>query len=85
MTRTFQARFDGKALVPDAPVDLPQDQPLTVSVESAGTHQDPDFGTVGYLLKHLKSTISDEDAELMRRAIEDADRNFEPSPDVNLD
>ena len=85
MTKTFRARFDGKALVPEMPVDLPLNQCLTVNVEPTTTNRDADFGTVGYLIKHLTSTISDEDAELMRRAIDEADKNFEPSPDINLD
>jgi hypothetical protein len=85
MTRTFQARFDGKAIIPETPVDLPQDQPLTVTIDSPDVPEDPAHGTVAYLMKHLRSTISDEDAELMRRAVQEADRDFEPSPDIKLD
>jgi hypothetical protein len=85
MIRSFRVHFDGKVLVPETPVDLPQNQPLTVSVEPTGVHLETDWGTAGYLMKHLTSTISDEDADLMRRAIAQADLNFEPSPDINLD
>jgi hypothetical protein len=38
---TLKAHFDGKTLVPDEPVDLPQGQPLLLHVESqasAGPH-----------------------------------------------
>ena len=84
MTRVLKAHFDGKVIVPDTPVDLPRNQSLTIRVDSE-EQQDPAHGTVAYIVKHMKSRISDEDAELMRRAIEEADKNFEPSPDINLD
>ena len=42
MTLTIRAHFDGKVIVPDEPVALPRDTPLTVSVEApAGTGVTP--------------------------------------------
>ena len=35
MTQTIRAYFDGKALIPDEPVDLPLNCALTLTVESA--------------------------------------------------
>ena len=33
MTCTIRAHFDGKVIVPDEPVDLPANQPLTIHVQ----------------------------------------------------
>lgn len=35
MTTTIRCHFDGKVLIPDEPVDLPVDKPLTIRVEGA--------------------------------------------------
>ena len=35
MTRTIAARFDGAAIIPDEPVELPMDKRLTVKIEWA--------------------------------------------------
>ena len=35
MTILIKAHFDGKAFIPDEPVDLPVNRPLTLTVESA--------------------------------------------------
>lgn len=34
MSRSIRAHFDGKAIIPDEPVDLPINQPLRVRVEN---------------------------------------------------
>ena len=34
MTQTIKAHFDGKTIIPDEPVDLPVNQPLTLNVQS---------------------------------------------------
>ena len=34
MTTRFKAHFDGKAIVPDQPVDLPTGEMLTVQIET---------------------------------------------------
>ena len=34
MTQTIKAHFDGKAFIPDEPVDVPVNEPLTLKVES---------------------------------------------------
>lgn len=36
MTLNIRAHFDGKVIVPDEPVALPEGTPLTLSVETAG-------------------------------------------------
>jgi hypothetical protein len=84
VTKILKGHFDGKVIVPETPVDLPRNQRLTIRVES-DEPEDPAHGTVAYLMKHLTTPISDEDAVLMRRAIDEADKNVEPSPDINLD
>lgn len=33
MTQTLRARFDGRALIPEEPVDLPQDVVLDITIE----------------------------------------------------
>lgn len=35
MTRTIRAHFDGTALIPEEPVDLPVGEPLSLTVEPA--------------------------------------------------
>jgi hypothetical protein len=48
MTVRFRAHYDGKAIVPDEPVDLPVNEELTVSaVRSTG--QPSDLSTQEYL------------------------------------
>lgn len=69
MTRTFQARFDGKSIVPDTPVDLPQDQRLTVTVVST---QLPELISGQQFLDAVKKVrISHEDVAAMNKAIEE--------------
>jgi hypothetical protein len=84
VTKIIKGHFDGRVIVPETPVDLPRNQRLTISVEPDESPQDPERGTVGYLVKHLKP-MSDEDADEMRRAIAEARKHVEPDPDVNLD
>jgi len=53
---TIKAHFDGKVLVPDEPVNLPEGKALVVHVEEATTAQQPDDSqaggmTAGELLK----------------------------------
>jgi hypothetical protein len=87
MTKTFQAHFDGKTIIPDHPVDLPRGRRLLIHVDTTAESpvESAAQGTVGNMMEQFKSPVSDEDAELMRRAVNEADRNFEPSPDINLD
>jgi hypothetical protein len=35
MTISIRAHYDGKAIIPDEPVDLPVDKPLTIQVQAA--------------------------------------------------
>jgi hypothetical protein len=60
-------------IVPETPVDLPQNQRLTVTVDSAQPLQTPKRPTPAELLEPVKPPISHEDAELMRRAITEAE------------
>jgi hypothetical protein len=86
MTKTFQARFDGKAILPETPVDLPQNQRLTVTVESQEADDDPEHGTVAYVVQKMKGhEISDEDAALMRAAIEENCERIPNPPNVDFD
>ena len=34
MVRTIAAHFDGKAIIPDEPLDLPEGQPLRIRLET---------------------------------------------------
>ena len=40
-TKTINAHFDGKVLVPDEPVQLPVNEPLRVSVQTASETEEP--------------------------------------------
>lgn len=84
VTKVVKGHFDGRVIIPETPVDLPRNQRLTISVETDDLPAEPERGTVAYLMKHL-TPISDEDANEMRRVINEARRDFVPSPDVSLD
>ena len=83
MTR-LTAHFDGKVFVPDEPVDLPTNQKWILDVQAAEPSAEPEHGTAAYLAKHLKP-MSDEDAEEMRRIINERFQPIDPDPDINLD
>jgi len=68
---TLTGHFDGKVIVPNEPVDLPQGENLIIHIERS-SKSDPEFGSLEYVRSHMKSKISDEDAEQMRNAIEEA-------------
>ncbi|HVT88223.1 MAG TPA: hypothetical protein VHD56_05180 [Tepidisphaeraceae bacterium] len=78
----IRGHFDGKVIVLDEPANLRPNQRVTISPESESP--DPEFGTVGYVVKHLGSPISDEDAREMSKAIEEAFGQIEPEDDVEL-
>ena len=81
MTRVIKGHFDGKVIVLDEPVRLAPNQSVQVTFEEA----DPAFGTVEYVIRHLASPLPDEDAEEMRRAIEECCERIDPEPDVHFD
>jgi hypothetical protein len=84
MTRTLTAHFDGKVIVPDSPVDLPQHQRFCVTVTSLPVNDQ--LGTAEFVLRQLADhPISDEDAQAMRVAIEDAFERIEPASNINFD
>ena len=41
MTLTFRAHFDGKVIVPDEPVELPEGQPFDVELRIGEREADP--------------------------------------------
>ena len=85
MTRTVKGHFDGKAIIPDDPVDLPQNQRLIIHIEPDRGEEEPAFGTSAYLAKHLEP-MSNEDAEEIRRAIAQGREGVDDhARDVNLD
>ena len=43
------AHFDGKAIIPDEPLDLPPYQALIVQIERAGTHETAEVSAVAWL------------------------------------
>ena len=86
MTRSFRVHFDGKVLVPEVPVDLPLHERLVISVERDQAPAEPAHGTVAFLMSGRKGRgVSDQDAELMRSAIEDACERIDADPIVNFD
>ena len=72
--------FDGKVVTPEDASKLKPNQRVTIEGEPA----DPEFGTVGYILRHLTDPLSDEDARDMLRAIEEAFETVGPEPDVQF-
>lgn len=57
----IRVRFDGKALIPENPVDLPRDRTLVVHVEEEANRQpDPSF---------LRPVLTPSDPDAARRLI----------------
>jgi hypothetical protein len=71
MTR-LRAKFDGKVIVPEGPVDLPTGELLDVSVDLAA-HAELPPGSPARILKTLMSipTVTPEEAAEFERAIEE--------------
>ena len=71
MTTKLQARFDGKVLVPTAPVSLPTDQVLDIEVRDQAH---PGAGSPQEILRVLRSLppLPAEYFEDLERAIEEA-------------
>ncbi|HMB95773.1 MAG TPA: hypothetical protein VKK61_07015 [Tepidisphaeraceae bacterium] len=78
MTRTLTAHFDGKVIVPNAPVDLPMDTELIIDVRQAT--KDLPEGTLGedFIAAARKLNFSTEDLEQMERAIEEGCERVDP-------
>jgi hypothetical protein len=65
----IRARFDGKALIPEQPVELPRDRTLIVHVEAeAGRLPDESF---------LQPVLVPSDPDAARRLIDDAESGLE--------
>jgi hypothetical protein len=83
---TLRGYSDGKVIVLDGPVDLPRGEQLVINVEAARDTERPLMGRLNLLWKKMKdSRISDEDAELMRVAIEEARERIDPISEANFD
>ncbi|MBN1341601.1 MAG: hypothetical protein JXQ73_02925 [Phycisphaerae bacterium] len=67
----IRARFDGKALIPEEPVELPRDQTLIVHVEPE-THPSPDDS-------FLRPVLVPSDPAAARHLIHDAESGLENS------
>ena len=46
---TVSAHFDGKAIIPDEPLDLPPNQALIVQIESVGAREAADESALAWL------------------------------------
>jgi hypothetical protein len=46
---TVNAHFDGKAIIPDEPLDLPPNQALIVQIESVGARETADESALAWL------------------------------------
>lgn len=65
----IRARFDGKALIPEQPVDLPRDRTLIIHVEAESDHaRDAAF---------LQPVVVPSDPEAARRLIHDVESSLE--------
>ena len=72
MTTTLRARFDGKVLVPNEPVDLPTDRELVIHVDPA-QQRGHARGTWG-ALQGIVGCLDAEDARAFRGALEESSR-----------
>ena len=46
---TVHAHFDGKAIIPDEPLDLPPNQALIVRIERVGTRETAEVSALAWL------------------------------------
>ena len=77
-----KGHFDGRVIVPKDARKLKPNQTVTITGEPA----DPEFGTAAYVARLMeRDPLSDEDAELMRRAIEEDCERIDAEPDINFD
>lgn len=82
----IKARFDGRAFVPDEPIDLKPEERVILNVEPDRSAARPEHGSADYVFEQLPGfEISDDDAKLMRAAIEDAFEHVESEPEIDLD
>jgi hypothetical protein len=65
----IKARFDGRALIPEQPVELPRDRTLIIHVEVEGAAL-PDAS-------FLKPVLTPADPDAARRVIHDAESGLE--------
>jgi hypothetical protein len=72
MTR-LRAHFDGKVLIPEGPVDLPQDRVLDIEVRDAA---DPPLGSGAAILRAVRSPphVTREDVQALEDAIREGQR-----------
>jgi len=68
----IRVHFDGKALIPEGPVDLPRDRTLIVHVDT----DVEDHGS-GYDNAALRAVVAPSDPDAARRLIEDAEIGLE--------
>ena len=74
MTTTIRAHFDGKFIVPDEPVDLPENRPLMLRVEEASMIVCPD-----HMPRKWQPLNLPVNAELSRAIAEEPEFNIEES------
>lgn len=48
MTKTIQARYDGRAIHPDEPLPLPRDARITITVHAEEPQEDEDVGATTF-------------------------------------
>ena len=82
MTTAMRAKFDGKVLVPEGPVDLPVGRILEVDVREA-TELRPGSPELIRRLMREGPRLSRADAEALERAIEEG--QLPPSDDARFD
>jgi hypothetical protein len=72
MTR-LRAHFDGRVLIPEEPVDLPQGQVLDIEVREVS---DPPIGSGAAILRAMSEPphVSEEDVAALEEAIESGKR-----------
>lgn len=71
----FTGKFDGRVIVPDQPVNLPQNERLMIRVEQTGAGV---VGVKGAELLTFAGTISADDARTMSEAIEEGCERVDP-------
>ncbi len=76
MTR-LRAHFDGHALIPETPVDLPRDRVFDVEVKDT---EDPEIGTGAAIMRAVRSAphVTSEDVQALEDAIREGSIPADP-------
>jgi hypothetical protein len=76
---SVKARFDGKVLIPDEPLDLPRNQPVLIRIEPLAATGAALRGVQGKSLLRFAGAIDRDDLRQMEEAIREGCERVDPN------